>query len=57
MPGAKGGSDGLAAATARADAIVVETVDVDVYAATAWTPWLRFVCCWPVGVRKEDGLL
>ena len=33
IPGANVGSDGLAAATARADAIVVETVDAEVYAA------------------------
>ena len=38
-PFANGGSDGLVAATAKADAIVVETVDAKVYAATAWTPW------------------
>ena len=40
IPGANGGSDVLAAATARADAIVVETVDAEVYAAAARTPWL-----------------
>ena len=40
IPGANGGSDGLAAATARADAIVVEIVDAKVYAAAARTPWL-----------------
>jgi len=40
IPGANGGSEGLAAATARADAIVVETVDAEVYAAAARTPWL-----------------
>jgi len=56
-PGANGGSDGLAAATAGADAIVVETIDAKVYTATAWTPWLRFFYCWPVGVRREEGLL
>ena len=56
-PGANGGRNGLAAATARADAIVVETVDAKVYAATAWTTWLRFVRCWPVGARREEGLL
>ncbi len=37
--------------------IVVETVDAEVYAAAAWTPWLRFVRCWPVGARREEGLL
>ncbi len=56
-PGANGGNDGLAAATARADVIVVETVDAKVYAAATWMPWLRFVRCWPVGARREDGLL
>jgi hypothetical protein len=56
-PGANGGSDGLAAATARADAIIVETIDTEVYAAATWTPWLRFIRCWPVGVRREEGLL
>ena len=40
IPGANGGSDGLAAAMARADAIVVETVDAEVHAAAARTPWL-----------------
>ena len=35
VPGANGGSDGLAAATARADAIVVETIDAEVYTAPA----------------------
>ena len=38
-PFANGGSDGLVAAMAKADAIEVETVDAKVYAATAWTPW------------------
>jgi len=56
-PGANGGSDGLAAATAGADAIVVGTVDAEVYTAAAWTPWLRFFRCWPVGARREEGLL
>jgi hypothetical protein len=56
-PGVNGGCDGLAAATARADAIVVETVDAKVYAAAAWRPWLRLVYCWPVGTRREEGLL
>ena len=37
--------------------IVGETVDAEVYAAAAWTPWLRFVRCWPVGARREEGLL
>jgi hypothetical protein len=37
--GPHGGSDGLAAATAGADAIVVETVDAEIYTAAAWTPW------------------
>jgi len=32
-PGINGGSDRLVAATARADAIEVETVDAEVYAA------------------------
>ena len=41
----------------KAEAIIVEIVDAKVSAAAALTPWLRFVCCWPVGVRKEDGLL
>ena len=40
IPGVNGGSDGLAAAMARADVIVVETVDAEVYAAAARTPWL-----------------
>jgi len=40
IPGANGRSNGLAAATARADAIVVETVDAEVYTAAARTPWL-----------------
>jgi len=35
VPGANGGSDGLAAAMARADAIVVETIDAEVYTAPA----------------------
>jgi hypothetical protein len=48
---------GLAAATAGADAIVVGTVDAEVYTAAAWTPWLRFFRCWPVGARREEGLL
>jgi hypothetical protein len=37
---------------ARADVIVVETVDAKVYAAAARTPWLWFVHCWPVGARR-----
>ena len=42
----------------KAEAIVpVETVDAKVSAATAWTPWLRFVRCWPDGVQSEEGLL
>ena len=56
-PGTNDGSDGLAAVTAGADVIVVESVDAEVYTATAWTPWLRFFHCWPVGVRREEGLL
>jgi hypothetical protein len=56
-PGANGGSNGFAAATARADAIKVETVDTKVYSVAAWTPWLRFIRCWPVGARREEGLL
>ncbi len=47
----------MAAARAKAEVIVVETVDVEVSAAAAWTPWLRFVHCWPVGARREEGLL
>ena len=47
----------MAAATAGADAIVVETVDAEVYTAAAWMPWLRFFCCWLVGARREEGLL
>ena len=38
MPFANGGSNSLVAAMARADVILVETVDAKVYAATAWTP-------------------
>jgi hypothetical protein len=56
-PDANGRSDGLAAVTARADVIEEETVDAEVYAAAAWTPWLRFVRCWPVGTWREEGLL
>ena len=56
-PGTNGGSDGLAVATAGADANVVESVDAKVYTATAWMPWLKFFHCWPVGVRREEGLL
>ena len=56
-PGANGGSDNLAAAMAGADAIVVESVDAEVYIAVAWTPWLRLSRCWPVGARREEGLL
>ena len=53
-PGTNGGSDSLAAATAGANAIVVESVDAEVYTATAWTPWLRFFRFWPVGTRREE---
>jgi len=46
------------AATARADAMVVETaVDAEIYTAAAWTPWLRFVRCWHVGAQREEGLI
>ena len=47
----------MAAAMAGADEIVVETVDAEVYTAAAWTPWLRFFRCWPVGAPREEGLL
>ncbi len=50
-----GGSNGLEAATARADVIIVETMDAEVYAAATWTPWLRFIRCWLVGARREEG--
>ena len=33
----------------KAEAIVVETVDAK--------PWLRFICCWPVAVQREESLL
>ena len=46
----------MAAMMTRADGIIVETVDAEVYAAAAWAPWLRFIRCWPVGARREEGL-
>ena len=44
IPGAKGGSDGLAVATAIADAIVVETVNAEVYVATGRKVYFRLNC-------------
>ena len=46
----------------KAEAIVVvveivQTIDAKVFAAVAWTPWLRFIRSWPVGARREEGLL
>jgi hypothetical protein len=41
IPGDKGGSDGLAAATARADAIIVETVNTEVYVTTGRKVYFR----------------
>jgi len=52
----------VAAAAAVAAMVTAKTAEAAAWRrgrlkAEAMTPWLKFVPCWPVGVRREEGQL